>query len=54
VNWAQKTTIKDFPSHIVKITESETDPLVWVEGLAEALERSYNSGCIPSEIGFAP
>lgn len=54
VDWAQKTTIKDFPSHIVKITEPETDPLVWVEGLAEALERSYNSGCIPSEIGFAP
>jgi predicted dehydrogenase len=54
VNWAQKTPVKNFPTSLLKITGLEKDPLVWVEGLEEALLQAYSAGCLLSEVGFAP
>jgi len=54
VNWAQKTPVRNIPNPLLKVTDPGTDPLNWVEGLAEALQQAYSTGCLLSEVGFAP
>jgi predicted dehydrogenase len=47
--------IQPFPTDLVHVdTVSETDQLVWVEGLKEAFTQSWTENRLPTEIGVFP
>lgn len=49
---AQEAGVKDFPQEMVKLQEKEDgDRLTWVEGLEDALVKSYKQDQMPSEMG---
>jgi len=47
---AQRFPIRGFPSHLLRVQNPQGDPLVWVEGLAERLERCFEEGVLPSQV----
>ena len=53
VNGAQESMpqIAPLPADVIGTTDSEGDPLVWVDGLGDVLEACYGRGALPSELG---
>ncbi|MBN1246643.1 MAG: Gfo/Idh/MocA family oxidoreductase [Anaerolineae bacterium] len=56
VNGAQESMadIVDFPEDVILLQEQDEDVLVYVDGLVGALERCYDAGVLPSELGTLP
>jgi predicted dehydrogenase len=55
VNGAQESAeIRAFPKDMVRHSQVDGGTLVWADGLAEALQESYQRGVLPSEAGRYP
>jgi predicted dehydrogenase len=55
VNGAQESAeIRAFPGEMVRRSQVDGGTLVWANGLAEALQESYQHGVLPSEVGTYP
>jgi predicted dehydrogenase len=57
VNGAQESVseVGEFPDrHVIREPRGDSDALIWVEGLQEALETCYDQGRLPSELDAAP
>ena len=55
-NGAQESMweITEFPAELIRQGGREEDPLIWVEGLQQAVEACFEQACLPSELGTAP
>jgi hypothetical protein len=47
VEAAQRFPVSEIPTELRRVQNPSGDPLVWVEGLAERLERCFEESVLP-------